>query len=269
MPDIAPITAAAAELATQSESMLAQATEALTAIGAAIASQQKGRSNGTFSWSNGREKLEVKYDGDLEFTDDDADLKSLSPGGYLRIKEGSQSGGRKVEFTADAAGTITRRFWVGSSEKPFEPEGRQWLAQALPRFIRQTGLGAKGRVARILKAKGPSGVLAEISLIEGSWAKRVYFNELLNSGNLDGQMLRQTVAQAGRELDSDFERASLLIDSCRSIPRRRRRDASGLLRRGARHQVRFRDAARLLVGAEARSGQFRDPRQYPGREHGD
>src|SRR5262249_51558730 len=156
------------------------------------------------------EKLQVTYEGDIEFTDDDADVKSLSPDGYLRIKDGS---GRRVELTADASGNVQRRFWVASTEKPFEPEGRQWLGPVVARVIRQSGIGAKGRVARILKAKGPSGVLAEISLIEGSWAKRVYFTELLNTGTLDPQALRQTVAQAGRELDSDFERASLLVDS--------------------------------------------------------
>jgi beta-lactamase regulating signal transducer with metallopeptidase domain len=216
LPDIGPMTAAAGELLSQTEpafAALAKASEALAAIGGSGSAQRKGRSSGNFSWSNGRDKLEVKYEGDIDFTDDDTDVKSLSPDGYLRIKDGSVAGGRTIEFTADASGNVQRRFWVGSTEKPFEPEGRQWLAQVLPRFIRQTGIGAKGRVARILKAKGPSGVLAEISLIEGSWAKRVYFTELLNSGTLDPQALRQTIAQAARELDSDFERASLLIDS--------------------------------------------------------
>ncbi|HEX2455723.1 MAG TPA: M56 family metallopeptidase [Vicinamibacterales bacterium] len=216
LPDIGPMTAAAGELLSQTEpafAALAKASEALAATGGSGSAQRKGRSSGNFSWSNGRDKLEVKYEGDIEFTDDDTDVKSMSPDGYLRIKDGSVPGGRTIEFSADASGNVQRRFWVGSTEKQFDPEGRQWLAQALPRFIRQTGIGAKGRVARILKAKGPSGVLAEISLIEGSWAKRVYFTELLNSGTLDSPALRQTVAQAGRELDSDFERASLLIDS--------------------------------------------------------
>jgi len=213
LPDLAPITAAAGDLVAQSEVALAQANDAITAVGAAFASQHKSRSSGNYSWSNGRDKLEVKYDGEIEFTDDDTDVKSLSPGGYLRIKDTSAAGGRTVEFNADASGAVTRRFWVGSTEKPFEPEGRQWLAQTLPRFIRQSGIGAKARVARILQSKGPSGVLAEISLIEGSWAKRVYYSELLSSPGLDNQTLRQVVTQAGRELDSDFERASLLIDT--------------------------------------------------------
>jgi hypothetical protein len=165
------------------------------------------------TWSDGKQKLEIKYEGAIEFTDDDSDIKSLSPGGMLRIREGGWLSSTTVEFRADAAGKIERRYWVGSSERPYEPEGRQWIAERLPRFIRQTGIGARGRVARILKAKGPSGVLSEISLIEGSWAKRVYFRELLDSPGLDAQTVRQAFGQAGREIDSDFELASLLIDA--------------------------------------------------------
>jgi beta-lactamase regulating signal transducer with metallopeptidase domain len=219
---------AVAALAAQSDALSAAATTALAAqsgelpIAAAALAPTAGlaiggvQGHGTFSWSNNGEKLEVKYDGEVEFTDDDSDVKRLSPGGYLRIKDGGLlSGlfsGRTIEFTADGSGNVARRFWVGSSERPFEPEGRQWLAKVLPRFIRQTGLGAPARVARILKARGPAGVLAEISLIEGSWAKKTYFSLLLKTAALDSATVRQALAQAGREIDSDFELASLLID---------------------------------------------------------
>ena len=173
----------------------------------------KRQSSGNLTWSHNGEKLEVNYRGDIEFTDDDMDVKSLTPGGWLRIKDGGWLGGHAIEFRADASGKIERRFWSGSSERPFEPEGRKWLAQVLPRFIRQTGIGARARVARIYKAKGAQGVLAEISLIEGSWAKRMYFSELLKTPGLDSRTVQQVLAQAGREVDSDFELASLLISA--------------------------------------------------------
>ena len=175
------------------------------------------QTHGTFSWSNNGQKLEIRYEGEVEFTDDDADVKRLSPGGSLKIRDGgmmtSLLGGHTVEFTADASGNITRRFWAGSSERPFEPEGRKWLASILPRFIRQSGIGASARVARILKSKGAAGVLAEISLIEGSWAKRRYFTELLKTGPLDPAAIRQALVQAGKEIDSDFELASFLSEN--------------------------------------------------------
>ncbi len=178
-----------------------------------VAFSAPGQNHATFSWSNNGERLEVKYDGEVEFTDDDTDVKRLSPGGLLRIRDGRMFASHTIEFATDPAGNVTRRYWSGMSERPFEPEGRQWLAGVLPRFIRQTGIGAQARVARILKAKGPAGVLAEIGLIEGSWGKRVYFTHLLKATTLDSATVRQVLAQASREIDSDFELASLLIES--------------------------------------------------------
>jgi beta-lactamase regulating signal transducer with metallopeptidase domain len=172
-----------------------------------------GQKSGNFVWADDGEKLEINYRGEIEFTDDDSDVKSLGPGGWLRIKDRGRNGSHAVEFRADASGTIERRFWIGTSERPFESEGRKWLAAILPRFIRQTGIGAEARVRRIYKAKGASGVLGEISLIDGSWGKRIYFTELFEIPGLDPRVVQQALQQAGKEVDSDFELASLLISS--------------------------------------------------------
>jgi beta-lactamase regulating signal transducer with metallopeptidase domain len=212
---------APAVTASPAQLQVSHAVVAMDVAGTAVAGVEfavrSGQSHGTYSWSNNGQKLEVRYDGEVEFTDDDTDVKSLTPGGLLRIRDGgmmtSLLGGHTIEFRADGSGNLTRRFWAGSSERPFEPEGRKWLASVLPQFIRQSGIGAPARVARILKQKGPSGVLAEISLIEGSWSKRRYFSELLKTATLDAATTRQVLVQAGREMDSDFELASFLIDN--------------------------------------------------------
>jgi hypothetical protein len=178
------------------------------AAGAVAASVTlRGQTIGTFTWSHNGEKLEVSCRGDVEFSDDDMDVRSLTPGGALRITERRRAGARSLELTADAAGNIKRRFAVGTSEKPFETEGRQWLSQILPHLIRHTGIGAAGRVARILRANGSAGVLAEISLIEGSWTKRLYFAELLKTPGLGASALQQALAQTAREVDSEPELA--------------------------------------------------------------
>jgi hypothetical protein len=173
---------------------------------------ERSQSSGNFSWSDGSQKLEVRYQGSIEFTDDDSDVKAMSPNGFVRIREGGWISSRAVEFKADSSGAIERRYFDGRTEKPFVPDGKAWLSQVLPKVIRQTGFGAERRVSRIYKAKGVAGVLAEINLIEGSWAKRVYFSELLKN-RLDSATVAQVLEQAGRQIDSDFELASLLKSS--------------------------------------------------------
>ena len=173
-----------------------------------------GEKSGNFTWSNDGQKFEVNYRGDFEFSADDTDVSRLSPGGYLRIKDGRRLGtDNSIEFRANSSGAIERRFWVSGQERPFDPEGRKWLAEVLPKFIRQSGIGARARVARFMKSGGAPAVLAEISRIEGSWAKRLYFTELFKQPGLSGAVIQQALGQAGREIDSDFELASLLIGS--------------------------------------------------------
>jgi hypothetical protein len=174
------------------------------------APQSTSRSGNHISWSNNGEKLEIKWSGDFELSDDDTDIRSMTPGSELRISDGGWFRGRSVEFTSDASGKITRRYWVGSTEHPFEPEGKAWLTKALPRFVRESGLGAKGRVARIHKARGVPGVLAEITAISSNWVKKVYFTELLGM-DITPDARRQALEQAGREISSDYELATLLI----------------------------------------------------------
>jgi len=170
------------------------------------------RQHGTIGWSHNGEKLEVSFDGEFEFTDDDLDIKRMSPNGSLRITDGGWFTRHTVEFKADASGTIERHYRDGSGERPFDPEGRQWLARVLPGFIRQSGIGAPARVARILKQGGPAAVLREISLIDGAYAKRAYFTELMKAPALDAATRVAVLTQAGREIDSDFELATFLIE---------------------------------------------------------
>ena len=62
---------------------------------------------------NGWTSLRVKIDGAIEFTDDDRDVKSLSPNGHFRLEEGSWLSGRAYDVKADSAGNLTKTYSVG------------------------------------------------------------------------------------------------------------------------------------------------------------
>ena len=212
----------AVALATTASAVPAVAAHAVAAVASTapttLQQRSSGESSGNFVWSDNGEKLEVNYRGEIEFSADDSDVARMSPGGFLRIRhsKGWFTSGNGVEFSADGSGNITRRLWLGSTERPFEPEGRKWLSVMLPRFIRQSGIGAPARVARIHKSGGVTGVLAEVSRIEGSWSKRIYLTELVKLG-LSGPDVQRVFTLAGAEIDSDFELASFLISSNKLI----------------------------------------------------
>jgi hypothetical protein len=79
--------------------------------------------------------------------------------------------------------------------------------------VREGGLNAKARVQRLLRQRGARSVLDEISLIKTDYAKRIYFSTLIAEGNLDTATLNDALRQAARQLSSDYERATFLIES--------------------------------------------------------
>ena len=174
--------------------------------------------SGTWIWSNNGEKLQVTYSGTFDFTDDDTDVRQVSAGGYLKISDGAWFGRHSIEIR-ERGGQLDRRYYVNGSERPYEPEGRAWLRDNLPKFVRNTGIGAPARVARFLKSGGVSAVMGEISRIDGTYVKGIYFKELFKQATLTPDQYRQAMVQASREMKgSDYELASMLIAIADRLP---------------------------------------------------
>jgi beta-lactamase regulating signal transducer with metallopeptidase domain len=177
---------------------------------AAVASQQSSETHMEFKTQNGWTSLTVKIDGAIEFTDDDRDVKSLPPNGHFRLEEGSWFSGREYDVKADATGNLTKTYSVGRTSKPLDDEGRAWLGRLLPQVIRDTGIGAEARVARILRQGGPPAVLAEIGLIHSDGSRRVYLEQLFSQATLTAEQLKDS-AKLIRGISSDGDKAQVLI----------------------------------------------------------
>jgi beta-lactamase regulating signal transducer with metallopeptidase domain len=200
--------------------------EPTTAAKPQSTSQTRSGSHGNWSWSNNDEKLQVEYSGSFDFTDDDTDVRQMSPGSHLRISDGTWmlgignlfSGAHIVEIS-EHNGQIEHRYFVHGTEHSYEPEGRAWLQQNLPRFVRNTGIAAPSRVARLLKSGGVPAVLGEIARIDGNYVRGIYYRELLEQAALSPEQYRQVLAQASSEMrQSNYELSRLLIALADRLP---------------------------------------------------
>jgi beta-lactamase regulating signal transducer with metallopeptidase domain len=178
---------------------------------APVASQQSGDAHVEMTSRNGWTSLSLKIDGKIEFTDDDHDVKTLSPWGHFRVEEGSWFSGRVYDVKADWAGNLTRIYSVGWTTKPLDDDGRAWLAHLLPQMIRDTGFGAGPRVTRILRQGGVPAVIAEIGLIRSDGSRRVYVQQLFSQAMLSGPQLKD-VAKLIQGISSDGDKAQTIID---------------------------------------------------------
>ena len=118
-----------------------------------------------YNYKDNFTNYDVQVKGDIKVTDDDSGIKSISPGGYLKVSKKTFGNKRSLIVESNASGKLSYEYYVGRTKTPYEPEGRQWLSEILLDVIRITGIDAKGRVNRIYKSKGVDGVLREINEI--------------------------------------------------------------------------------------------------------
>lgn len=159
---------------------------------------------------NGWNSFTLKIDGTIEFTDDDRDVKTLSPNGRFQLEEGRWFSSRSYEVKADSAGHLAKTYSVGWTTKPLDDEARAWLGRVLPQVIRDTGIGAGPRVARILRQGGPQAVITEIGLIHGDGSRRAYLELLFSQATLNTAQL-EDAAKLIRGISSDGDKAHVIM----------------------------------------------------------
>ena len=172
--------------------------------------RRAGNGSATFSAKKEGTSTTLSYDGKITFTDDERDIKSITPGGYFRFSKTTFGNKREIFIQSGPEGTLRRKYYVGRSEEPYEPEGRQWLQEMLPEIIATTGIGAEDRIRRIYAKAGLNGVLAQISKIDNDYARTIYYSRLFALPALKDQDLKGVLAHLNRHLDSDHEKSKLL-----------------------------------------------------------
>ena len=160
------------------------------------------------SWSDGTEKIQVKWSGAFRLSDDERDISWMEDGATLSIADGlifkSQVELRGVN------GRIERTFSKNGTRRDYEPEGREFLAAAIDKLIKRSGMFAKDRVAKYLKRGGPAAVLGEIDKLgESSYTHRVYYTELARQAQLDEGLLSNILARVPKQMSSDYDKATL------------------------------------------------------------
>jgi len=157
---------------------------------------------------NSRTDFEVEYEGEITLSDDDLDIKSISRGGYIEIKKSSFGRSRKIIIENDG-GEITRKFYIGWSEKDYYPDGKDWLEDILPEILRSTTIGAKSRVNRFYKKGGTDEVLSEIKKMDSDFVQSAYFKLLLEK-NISTKETLQVLQSINSVIKSDHYLSNIL-----------------------------------------------------------
>ncbi len=105
---------------------------------------------------------EIEYKGKITVSNDDKNVTAITPDGYLKIKKSSFGNSRSIEIESNKSGKLTKKYFDGRKELPFESEGAEWLEEILLDVIHKTGIGGKERILRIYNKGGVNAVLDEV-----------------------------------------------------------------------------------------------------------
>jgi hypothetical protein len=158
---------------------------------------------------NSRGNFKVQCEGEIILSDDDSDIKDISNGGYIEIKNSSFGRSRKIIIEKEG-NKLIRKFYIGWSEKDYYPDGKEWLADILPEVLRSTTVGAKSRVARFYNKGGANKVLSEIKEMDSDYVQSAYLKILLKK-DLSTEETVKTLELASSLIGSDYYLSAILI----------------------------------------------------------
>ena len=177
---------------------------------AALVSQQSGETHMEFETRNGWTSLKVKIDGVIEFTDDDHDVKSLSPDGRFKLEDGTWLSGRTYEVKADASGNLTKTYSVGRTSKPLDDEGRAWLQRSLPADDSRHRAWSGTPCRADTPARWSAGGDRRDWIDPWRWIEGVYLEQLFSQATLNAEQLKES-AKLIRGISSDGDKAQVVI----------------------------------------------------------
>ncbi len=157
----------------------------------------------------------IEYKGEIELSDDDSDVVSISRGGYMEIKKTAFGSRRRIVMEPDASGNLVKNYYVGGSQKSFDSEGKKWLSEILLEVVRSTTLGSQKRVDRMYKKGGYYPVLKEVDEISSNHVKSRYLRLLLDK-RLDEKGLISTLKRVGG-ISSDHHKAEILKHNAKAF----------------------------------------------------
>lgn len=156
--------------------------------------------------SDGKDRLEINYSGEIRFTEDEAAIQSMTKGSQLKYWKND----KKLIIKCDAGGAISYEMRDnGRKLNPEDAEGRKFLAEAIRGMI-SVGFDAQGRMKRIAGKGGLRAVLMEVGRLDNDYIKSMYLEYLITCDSVRPNMVAEVARKVGSELGSDYEKGKLL-----------------------------------------------------------
>ena len=106
-------------------------------VGAGCQTHKTGRVNADLELSGPEGRFHLDAEGTFALARNHEDIQDLSPGSRMTLQEDGEEEDVRIEITAGPDGEVRRVFTVNGEERPYDWQGRIWMARTLPRFAHE------------------------------------------------------------------------------------------------------------------------------------
>jgi len=171
-----------------------------------LAGSCRHHSHNRMVMNDGVNRVEVRYDGEIQFNDDETEIARISPGGYLEywrnddhlLAGNNDSGMLKMELYAN-----------GKPVSPESAEGKALLARVIRGMI-GLGFDIDRRLDRIYKRGGYAALIRETDSADGDYIRKRYLERILEGDSLSPGILTQVMLRVQDKVGGDYEKNELL-----------------------------------------------------------
>lgn len=172
----------------------------------------RGGDRSTWTYSDDDYKMSVEMEGDIEFSDDETTIVSISDDGWFELEERDHRDRRRVTVEAED-GEPVFTFYDGRRRADDDAEAREWLAEVLPQAMRSMGINIDQRVARLHAAGGAEALIDEMGHLRSDHTLGLYLKETLALESASADDKQRVLREFLPELDSDYETANVMIEA--------------------------------------------------------
>lgn len=156
--------------------------------------------------NDGKNYLEIRYEGDIKFTEDETAIESISPGGYLKFRNNEQ----KLYAKSNYHGGVQYELYdEGRRMDPAESGGKKLMAEVIKKMM-DVGFNAEERVRHIYEKGGGPALLDATVKVPGDFLKGLYLSYLFSHGDPGDDELIAAAQMTGDIIGSAFEKAQVL-----------------------------------------------------------
>ncbi len=164
-----------------------------------------------YDWQNGADKTRVEIEGELKMNDDCDEIVQMSDDARVQIYEKKDGVRRELKIIPNADGTPSYAYRYSGKKQDFDDNAREWYRQVMLDCVRKAGFNAAERAEKIYNKDGIDGVLKELNEVESDYVSRLYLSHLIQNFDLKDAELGQIIKYITRNLDSDYEKAEILL----------------------------------------------------------